>query len=223
MKTYLLLPLLIVAGLCSCKSYKSYSGASDGISYDQVVRAESDLAVASPQVERKIVKNATMRLIVSDVDTVRTQVSALAQTYGGYVQRGDLNQITLRIESQYLDAAMAKVESMGKVDSRSIRSQDVTEQYYDLDSRINSLEKTRDRYLALLEQAEGVGDILAVEKELERVTQELEALQGRYKLLADQVAYSTLTVYLQEKIKPGPIGYIGVGLYEVVKWLFVRN
>ncbi len=222
MKTYLL-PLLMVALLSACKSYQPYTAANDGVKYDQVARAESDLSQASPQVERKIVKNATMRLIVSDVDTVRTQVSDLAQTYGGYVQRGDLNQITLRIESQYLDQAMAQVESWGKVDSRSIRSQDVTEQYYDLDSRIKSLEKTRDRYLALLEQAEGVQDILAVERELERVTQELEALQGRYNLLADQVAYSTLTVYIQEKIKPGPIGYVGLGLYEVVKWLFVRN
>ncbi|MEM6347815.1 MAG: DUF4349 domain-containing protein [Bacteroidota bacterium] len=222
MKTYLL-PLLLL--FASCKIYGPTHGGSVNREYSTIqnVRAENDLSPASPQVERKIVKNATMRLIVSEVDTVRTQVSALAQTYGGYVQKGDLNQITLRIESQYLDEAMSKIESWGKVDSRSIRSQDVTEQYYDLDSRIKSLEKTRDRYLALLDQAEGVKDILAVERELERVTQELEALQGRYNLLADQVAYSTLTVYIQEKIKPGPIGYVGLGLYEVVKWLFVRN
>ncbi|MFK7921162.1 MAG: DUF4349 domain-containing protein [Bacteroidia bacterium] len=222
MKTYWLALLLL---LSACSTFAEYPVSSTEAyrSPGGLERAESDLSPLAPQVERKIIKNATMSLIVSDVDTVRTQVSALAETYGGYVQTGELNQITLRIESQYLDAAMTKVEAFGKVDSRSVRSQDVTEQYFDLESRINSLTKTRARYLELLDQAENVQDILSVEKELERVTQELESLQGRYKLLSDQVAYSTLTVYLQEKIKPGPIGYIGVGIYQVVKWLFVRD
>lgn len=221
MKTYWLALLLL---LSACSTFKEYPVSStEAYRSSDMAYAESDLSPLAPQVERKIIKNATMRMIVQDVDSVRIQVSALADTYGGYVQTGELNQITLRIESQYLDAAMAKVEAFGKVDSRSIRSQDVTEQYFDLENRINSLEKTRSRYLELLDQAENVQDILSVEKELERVTQELESLQGRYKLLSDQVAYSSLTVYLQEKIKPGPIGYIGVGIYQVVKWLFVRN
>ncbi|MEL6653514.1 MAG: DUF4349 domain-containing protein [Bacteroidota bacterium] len=217
MKYYLPL-LLIIFSACT-----RFTGAHYSREPYSSPSAESAQDPLSPVEERKIIKNANLSLIVKDIDSARTQIELLANQYNGYVQTGGLTQITLRIEAQYLEQAVAKVETFGEVESRNIRSQDVTDQYYDLNSRIESLQKSRQRYLELLDDATNVSDVLAVEKELERVTQELEALQGRFKLLNDQVNYSTLTVYLQEKVKPGPLGYIFVGLYEAIKWLFVRN
>ena len=60
-------------------------------------------------------------------------------------------------------------------------------------------------------------------KELERLNTELDQLQGQMKRLENLTSFSTITIRHEERKKPGPIGYIGIGLYEAVKWLFVRN
>jgi hypothetical protein len=62
-----------------------------------------------------------------------------------------------------------------------------------------------------------------VEKELERLNETIELLKGEMNRINHLTAYSTISVYLKEKKKPGIIGYVGVGIYQAVKWLFVRN
>jgi hypothetical protein len=215
---------LLLIGLCSCGTFKESAYEPPRYPERTNQMSEADLELASPQaIERKIIKNAYLSLTVEDVDTVRAQLHALAETYQGYVSSGELLSVTLRIKSQYMDQALARIETMGKVSSRTISTNDVTDQYFDLETRIQTLEATRKRYLALLEKATTVPEILPIEKELERLTQELEVLKGRLKRLSDQVAYATITVNLSPKIKPGLLGYVGVGLYQAVKWLFVRN
>ncbi len=227
MKTLFFSCLLL--GLVSCASTQkaAHHGELTGVvqSRGQFSEAEGQFFEDSsiPTVERKIVKSAWVNLTVDDVDSVRSQLVALAQSYQGYVQQGELYSISLRLKNEFLDQALAQVETLGKVTQRTIRTEDVTDRYFDLETRISSLETTHARYLALLEKAYTVSDILPIEKELERITQELESLKGQQQRLSDQVAYSTIAVTLSPKIKPGPIGYLGVGVYKVVKWLFVRN
>ncbi|MEL6720337.1 MAG: DUF4349 domain-containing protein, partial [Bacteroidota bacterium] len=84
-------------------------------------------------------------------------------------------------------------------------------------------EKTRQRYLELLNKAEKVNEILEIERELERINIDIESMKGQLKRLDGQVDYATITVNLQEKVKPGPLSAVGVGLYKVVRWLFVWN
>jgi hypothetical protein len=99
----------------------------------------------------------------------------------------------------------------------------VTDQYADFSIRLENAEKARMRYLELLEKAENVQSALLVEKELERLNETIELLKGQMNRIDHLAAYSTITVYLTEKKKPGVLGYIGIGLYKSVKGLFVRN
>ncbi|MEL6628160.1 MAG: DUF4349 domain-containing protein, partial [Bacteroidota bacterium] len=64
---------------------------------------------------------------------------------------------------------------------------------------------------------------LKVEKELERLNTELDLLKGQMKRLENLTTFATINIRHEEKKKPGPLGYIGLGLYHSVKWLFVRN
>lgn len=63
--------------------------------------------------------------------------------------------------------------------------------------------------------------MLAVERELARATTEVERLEGQLRLLQNQVAFSTVRLTVDEDVDPGPLGWVFVGLYEGVKWLFV--
>ena len=107
--------------------------------------------------------------------------------------------------------------------NKNIVGQDVTEEYTDYKIRLENAEKARKRYLELLAKAEDVEATLKVEKELERLNETIDLLKGKMKRINHLSEYSTITVNLKEKKKPGLLGYIGIAIYHSVKWLFVRN
>jgi hypothetical protein len=116
---------------------------------------------------------------------------------------------------------MNNARTLGKIENETKTGTDITEQYRDNVIRLESLKSVRDRYLALLENANAVKDILSIEKELERVNTEIEILEGRIKYAELSVAYSNITVRFEEKTRLGPLGWIFYGLYLGIEWLFV--
>ncbi len=106
----------------------------------------------------------------------------------------------LRIPGPRLSDAIRQIEQMGEISFRQITGTDVTEEMLDLDIRLKNMEETRDRLVKLLDRAGNVEDLLAVEKELQRVTTELEVMKGRIKFLTHAVTYSTLTVRVNASV-----------------------
>ncbi|MCB0737835.1 MAG: DUF4349 domain-containing protein [Bacteroidetes bacterium] len=104
-----------------------------------------------------------------------------------------------------------------------LSGQDLTAQYLDFEIRLENAEKARARYLELLEKAENVESALLVEKELERLNGTIDMLIGQMNRMNHLTTYATITVRISERVKPGPLGYLGMGLYHAFKWLFVRN
>ena len=151
------------------------------------------------------------------------QIADIAEKYGGYVNEMGTYQATIRVESGQLDAAIADLATLGKLARKNIVGQDVTEAYQDYQIRLENAQKARDRYLELLNKAETVEEILKVERELERLNETIDLLKGKMARIEHLEAYSTITVALRERKKPGLLGYIGLGVYHAVKWLFVRN
>jgi len=100
--------------------------------------------------------------------------------------------------------------------------EDVTEEYRDLEIRLDSAEKTRKRYLELLNKAEKVDEILKIERELERLNGEIDLLKGKINRLTHLAQYATITVQTSNGVKKGVLGYAFYGVYSGVKWLFVR-
>lgn len=88
--------------------------------------------------------------------------------------------------------------------SRNVHGQDVTERFFDLKIRLDNAEKVRKRLLALLEKATNVKDSVAVERELGRVTEQIERFKGQLKFLRDRIAYSTITLRVHKRTPWGP-------------------
>jgi hypothetical protein len=94
---------------------------------------------------------------------------------------------------------MAELRKLGEVESENVTGEDVTEQYVDLQARLNNFKVVRDRLLKILdERAREVKDILEVERELARVGGEIESIEGRMKYLDRQVDLSTVTINFHE-------------------------
>lgn len=219
--------LLLSAVLFSCSSTKNsgstYSWPTDSETADGITLNESDQGMRGENPDRKIIFNAQLSLAVDIPDSANGRIVDIAKKYGGYVHESGTFRSAIRVKSVHLQDAVRDISDLGKVRSKSISGYDVTEEYYDYQIRLDNAEKSRKRYLELLAKAENVQAALKVEKELERLNETIDLLKGKMNRIDHLSEYSTIFIEIKERKKPGLLGYIGVGIYHAVKWLFVRN
>jgi hypothetical protein len=169
---------------------------------------------------------ASLSIEVRDVDAAAQHAEDMAKKYDGRVEskseRGEeYMRLILRVSTRSLSSAIGDLESLGKVTRRSISSRDITEEYIDVDARLKNMIVLRDRLKQLLEKADEVKDVLAIEKELNRVQADIDSLEGRFKALKGQVDLATIDLTLERKIILGPLGYLFKALGWGIEKLFV--
>lgn len=152
--------------------------------------------------ERKLISTGSMELEVDNLDAADRSLREQASKIGGYIQNssryGDSFSMTVKVPAGQFDRFLEESASLGKVRSRSINVDDVSDQYYDLEHRIRNKEILVERYQSYLEEAKSVEDLLTVERQLNDTITELESLKGSYKHLSHLVSFATLhiSVYL---------------------------
>ncbi|HRZ42134.1 MAG TPA: DUF4349 domain-containing protein [Bacteroidales bacterium] len=232
--------LLLLAGIatasvsCSAPRYnQAYRSESRDYRYGSVTgslenQSESGFAKGNQgsgneMAPRRIVYNANVAITVKDPDTTNIHLNEIAIKYGGYTQQISRTMTRIRVKAENLNSALSDICLLGKTEYKRVQGIDVTDDYTDYAIRLENLTKARARYLELLAKAENVEAALLVEKELERLNTEIDLIKGKLNNLDHNLVYSLITVDIKEKVKPGILGYIGIGLYHSIKWLFVRN
>ena len=99
---------------------------------------------------------------------------------------------------QSFAATLQKAQALGRVSDLSTKATDVTGQYVDLHPRMAALQASRQQYLTILAKATTVGDVLAVQEQIDALQSQIEQLQGQLQLLTSQTSYPTLTVSVGE-------------------------
>ncbi len=141
-----------------------------------------------------LIYTAAFLMAVLDVDQKQAELIARAREMGGFLAEQSATLVRIRIPAARFEDYLDVVAQLGDVLDRRITVSDVGEAYRDVAIRIQNLEAVRHRFEQMLTQANNVETALAIQRELERVTTELELLKGRQRYLADQVALSTVTV-----------------------------
>lgn len=159
---------------------------------------QEGLADGHIQQERKLIKNGSVSLEVEQLSSTEDAVLQWCQSFGGYVASSFSHEnsasFTVRIPAASFDDAMAAAGSLGRVRSRNISTQDVSEQFYDLRTRLDTRKILRDRLQSYLAQAKDMEDLLHIERELNSTLTEIESMEGRMRRLSNQIDYSTITV-----------------------------
>jgi hypothetical protein len=158
-----------------------------------------------------IVRTATLRITTNDFDSVRPAVDRILKGMGGFVGQVDVTgsrgtprslRATLRVPAAQLDATLAELKKLGTVVAESQGGDDVTEQVIDLEARLSNNRNTEKRLTELLQKRTGdLADVLAAEREIARVREEIERLDAQRKNLEQRVSYATLTLELSEERK----------------------
>ena len=172
---------------------------------------------------RKILFSAYLTVEVDIPDTASGALKTIAKKYGGYVQESGSNRTIIRVRSEQLQTALEDIAGVGHITNKNVVGNDITDEYLDIKIRLDNALKARERYLQLLEKAENVEATLKVEKELERLNETIDRLKGRVNKFNHLSEYSTITVTIEKKSQPGILGYIFLGMYYSVKWLFVMD
>ena len=189
------------------------STTSQGAYRDKAYEAAMPAApedISGSDIERKIVRNGYIVLEVNDITVALNGVTALAKDMDGYVvssnKSGDQDitygQISIRVPSDRFDEAFDRLRQLAvNVPNENTNSQDVTEEYIDLQAQLRNREATEAQYLELLKKAEKVEDILAIQRELSNVRGEIEQLKGRIQYIDRTSDMALIDVNLQ-KVKP---------------------
>ena len=150
----------------------------------------------APHGTSMLIYTATLHLAVFQVTQQMNAVEKIGRDNGGYLSVRNDTQITIRIPRGKFDDALRTIEKLGDVVHRSVTAQDVTDEYVDMEIRLKNARAIRDRLQALLEKAQ-IKEAIEIQKELGKVTEEIERIEGRLKLLKDKIAFSTITVSFQ--------------------------
>lgn len=166
--------------------------------------AQEDMAdPASPQIPQKIIKEASLRFETNDLEDTFNQIQTAVTLNKATIQNDsegkDYNNVyrnlTIRVPGQNFDAFINAIsKGVSYFERKDISSQDVTEEYIDLTTRLNTKRKLEERYLQILQRATKISEVLEIEKQISTIREEIEAKQGQLKYLESRVSESTVTI-----------------------------
>lgn len=211
----LFLALLLSLSACGSSSGGSDSSASAGNASADNGWAEAAMDAADTAdgadfsaVRRnaKLILNADLSLETQDFEKSAADIEKMTAEAGGYIESsgtyGDTGSrsanYTLRVPQEKFEQFYAQLGENMHVVSRSRSSEDVTEQYTDIETRLATLQTKHERLLSLLEKADKMEDIIALENALADCEYEIDSLTGSKRRYDDLVGFSTFYINLRE-------------------------
>jgi len=194
-----------------------------------------------------IIATVSLNVTVDNAVQAARIAERIADAYGGFIGTSTIRDLetsreatlTLRIPQPSLNDALRELRALGeRVTEESLSTQDVTEEYTDVQSSVRNLQATETRLLSLLERATRMDETLSLQRELTNIRGQIERLEGRRRVLDNRTSYASITLRLLEPAAaPAPrgtwspernleqalaaLGLIGQRLATLVIWLAV--
>ena len=200
--------LLLVVLAFACKKEESVVASLAPPEPKEPARADVAKSVASPQqLPRMIVRTADVRIVVADTSKAVDAVTKSVESQGGYVsgsqiwREGELlrAKLTLRVPGDKLTSALSAIRDVAKrVENQTISSEDVTQEYVDLESQLRNLEATeielRELMTGIRKNARKAAEVLEIHQQITAIRGEIERTRGRMRYLAQVSSFSTIAL-----------------------------
>lgn len=224
MKRTVLSLLMIVTLLFTLTACGASTAPMENGSYDKSEIASggavSDSLAEAPNLpaDRKLIRTVRMQAETDDLTVVLSALEEKLSQFGGYLQQKEIYQgsayrgtqrrsanLVIRVPAQDLNAFLAHLNGSTHVISSNETVDDVTLHYIDVDSQLKALETEEERLLAMMEKAETLSDLLAIEQRLTQVQQELQSVTSQLKSLDSQIEYATIHLSVSEVVEYTPV------------------
>lgn len=231
--------------------YKIESGAEQLIAADENImenkfkmKEPAPPAITIGDTSIKKIQQGEIAFATENIGKSSAWIKKQTEHLKGYISNENLqvhtekieNEITIRIPAASLQILIDSITSQaGKLDNKQISVEDVTAEYIDLEVRINNKRALENRYKQLLQKANKVTDMIEIEQQIGNLREEIESAEGRWRLMKNQIALSTLRIQMYEihatpsqitnQIKEGFLegwrGFIQVCMLLVYSWVFL--
>ena len=194
--------------------------AADESNDKQITAVNLSLPPKSKVVESKIIKSGNLRYQTDDLDNTYAQINAAVRKYKASIKNdsqyndgdGLSRNLNIRIPNENFDAFINEIsKGVNYFDRKEISSEDVTEEYIDVASRIKTKKVLEERYYELLKKANKVSEILEIEKQLSEIREEIESKEGRLNYLENKVSMSTLDISFYKPVARGQKATVSYG------------
>ena len=175
-------------------------------------------APVTPADSRKLIRNAQLDLEVLNYEAAIQRLTTIATEARGFIAtqssaklpNGKLQgTVVVKVVPENLESFLQKARTLGELKNQTLGIQDVTKAYFDTDARMRNAQRMEARLLEMLEKKTGkVSDLLEVEKELARVRESIEQMQGELKYYDALVQYATVAISLAEKDLDEPAAFL---------------
>lgn len=183
---------------------------------------------------RKVIFSSSFSIQTKDFTASCQALDSLIARYGGYVQSSDIytgggkyNSRTayyaIRVPAENYLKMIGEADTIGTVVSRSDNNRDITEEYYDIEARLKTLETKEERLLALLEEAKYIDDVISLNNALEETLYEIESLTGTLKKYDSLISYSTLEINIREVAEVTEPTPVNASLGQRIKDAFISS
>lgn len=187
---------------------ETYDSETKKVSLNEVDKAESTAEAA----DRKIIRNADITIEVPSTTDAQHRVTSIAESHGGFVVTSEAKQresndpaqrtldikLVVRIPSNQFGNAFDEIRKLaGNTPAEQVTSQDVTEDFIDLEARIKTQKALEVQFLEIMRQAHKIEDALEVQRQIAEVRTEIEKLEGRKRFLENRSSLSTINVNIQ--------------------------
>ncbi len=155
--------------------------------------------------ERLVIQDTNLSMVVDEVNSSISSIEQIATQNGGFLVNSNQHQpegaasgsITIRVKSDQRLQALEAIKNLGvRVVSENVNGRDVTDQYADIESRLEVLYKTKTKFETILDQANEVSDLLQVQRELVNLQSQIDNLVGRQQYLQKSADLTKITIYL---------------------------
>jgi hypothetical protein len=244
MKHILPFSLIVIATLilAACASSRSDSSVNKSLTYasgapapavapgmqeampatDQIAVSNDSSNIPVPGVDRIVIQNADLSIVVSDVEGRMKNIQVMAEQMGGYVVSSNLYQgytsdgvpvpeaqVAIRVPAEKLEDVLNQVKKdVVEVQTETRNGQDVTAAYVDLQSRLKNLEAAEAQLNEILKNTTNTEDVVSIFNQLVTYREQIEVIKGQIKYYDEAAALSAISVHIvaAETIRPIVIG-----------------
>ena len=215
----------------ACYETEDMAAPSEGPAENGQIQGTS---AGGEETGQKLIRTVELSMETKEFDDLLTVIQTKMEEFGGYVEASNISgdsyqtagrkryaSLTLRIPAERLKEFLTAAGEMGNITDQSERVQDITLEYADTESHKKALETEQQRLLELMEKAESMEDIIAIESRLSQIRYELQSYESSLRVYDNQVDYSTVSVYINEVERESPVE--NQGFFGEIKAKFSEN
>jgi len=206
------------------------------IDYTDDVATSHTIQDIPENIARKVILTGYVTIQTEAYDDTVAQIKAAVLVTGGFIESSNSHiyksdqtrsymsgSLTLRVPFESYDSVKAIVEATGQVINTSDQSRDATAEYFDTDSRVQSLRAQEASVLGMIEKAVEIEDLLMLERRLSEIRTDIELYQSRLNTIDRQSAFSTIHVDITEVAVFEPIKLAPANTWEKIQNSFIGS